>query len=133
MSAPIAMSLGSHCFGFPHHSSLGVSFRYQSQCTPPDLASIGNIKSGLRDLRSISQLLDHCPRPVDGSGLGFNRHRRDQPIPLALQLLDEFVAWGKKNADWITFGVMTDTPVKDAALLKRGFVYREKAFLMEVE
>ncbi len=52
--------------------------------------------------------------------------------PAGARLLDEFIAWGKINADWITFGTMNDTQVKEAALTKRGFVLKEKSYLMEV-
>lgn len=47
-------------------------------------------------------------------------------------LLDDFVAWGKSHADWITFGVLEKTPIRDEILIKRGFQPYERAFLMEV-
>jgi len=49
-----------------------------------------------------------------------------------LKLLDAFIEFGKDRADFVTFGTMMDTDVKDETLLKRGFVLKEKSFLMEV-
>ena len=49
-----------------------------------------------------------------------------------LLLLEEFVAWGKVNCDWITFALEEHSPVRDKSLLKRGFHLQERSFLMEV-
>ena len=48
------------------------------------------------------------------------------------RLLDSFISWGRENADWITFGTMTTTPIKHKSLTKRGFKLKEQAFLLEV-
>ncbi len=47
-------------------------------------------------------------------------------------LLKEFINTGKENADWITFGLMETTPVKEKSILKYGFKKMETNFLMEV-
>lgn len=49
-----------------------------------------------------------------------------------LMLLKEFINTGKENADWITFGLMETTPVKEKSILKYGFKKMETNFLMEV-
>jgi len=56
----------------------------------------------------------------------------------ASELLDAFVKEGekrdengKKRVDWITFGLMTKTKVKEAGLQRRGFTLFEKAYLRE--
>lgn len=49
-----------------------------------------------------------------------------------LLLLNEFVAWGKANADWVTFALEAKSPVTDRVLLDRGFVQQERTFLLEV-
>jgi hypothetical protein len=56
-----------------------------------------------------------------------HRHSR-----AGLLLLREFVAWGESNCDWITFALETQSPVRDEALLKRGFKQIERNFLKEV-
>jgi hypothetical protein len=47
-------------------------------------------------------------------------------------LLAAFVDVGKKHSDWITLSVIQKTPIKEEALLKRGFVCLERNYLMEV-
>lgn len=49
-----------------------------------------------------------------------------------LLLLNEFVQWGKKNVDWIWMTLETESPVKDATLVRRGFKEQERSFLLEV-
>ena len=49
-----------------------------------------------------------------------------------LMLLREFMDWGEKNVDWITMGLETGSPVREDALLKRGFKLQEKSYLREV-
>ncbi len=46
-----------------------------------------------------------------------------------LMLLDSFVAYGNKHANWITFSLESKSPVD---LTKRGFKFQEKSYLMEV-
>lgn len=48
-------------------------------------------------------------------------------------LLDEYVAWGKANCDWVQFMLQSNSPVSDKPLLKRGFRLHEKSYLLEVE
>lgn len=50
----------------------------------------------------------------------------------AILLMNEFIEWGKSHCDWVTFGIMETTPVKDSAILKRGFIPYERNFIMEV-
>lgn len=50
----------------------------------------------------------------------------------AALLFNEFTAWGKKNCDLVTFGVMESTPVKHTAITKRGFKLVERSYLLEV-
>jgi len=47
-------------------------------------------------------------------------------------LLDAFIAWGKRNADWITIALESRTPIKETSLLKRGFRLQERSYLCEV-
>lgn len=49
-----------------------------------------------------------------------------------LMLFEEFVEFGKVNADWITFTLETASPVKDEFMMKRGFRNNERSFLYEV-
>lgn len=49
-----------------------------------------------------------------------------------LLLLNEFILYGKYYCNWITFSLLTNSPVKEETLIKRGFVFKEKALLMEV-
>jgi hypothetical protein len=51
----------------------------------------------------------------------------------ALKLLNAFVDFGKKHANWITFSLEHHSPVKESCLLKRGFRFQEKSYLLEVE
>lgn len=48
-----------------------------------------------------------------------------------LLLLNEFVRIGKQHCDWIWMTLETDSPVKDATLLRRGFKEQERSFLLE--
>lgn len=50
----------------------------------------------------------------------------------SLLLLEEFIKWGKANADWVTFALEHRTPVKESSLIRRGFHLQEKSFLLEV-
>ena len=47
------------------------------------------------------------------------------------RLLDEFIDFGKKNVDWITFSLLFNSPVNDKILTKRGFSKHEIAYLLE--
>lgn len=47
-------------------------------------------------------------------------------------LIDEYVHWGKQHANWLTFGLMANSPVKQKALEKRGFRLQETSYLLEV-
>lgn len=49
----------------------------------------------------------------------------------ALKLLNAFVDFGQANSDWITFSLEHHSPMKEAALEKRGFKFQEKSFLRE--
>ena len=50
----------------------------------------------------------------------------------AQKLLDEFTAWGRQRADWITFGLLSNCKVPDATLERMGYRCNEKQFLLEV-
>lgn len=49
-----------------------------------------------------------------------------------LLLLNEFVAFGKKNAHWITMALESKSPINEKSLIRRGFKFQEKSYLMEV-
>lgn len=57
-------------------------------------------------------------------------HRRSKA---GLKLLNAYVDYGKQNADWIICTLESHSPVNDKAFIKRGFKYKEKSFLMEVQ
>lgn len=50
-----------------------------------------------------------------------------------LCLLNEFTSFGKKHAQWITFSLERHSPVNESSLLKRGYRFQEKSYLLEVE
>jgi hypothetical protein len=50
-----------------------------------------------------------------------------------LALLNAFVDFGKKHAQWISFCLEHHSPVNPKTLLKRGFKLHEQAFLLEVQ
>jgi hypothetical protein len=49
-----------------------------------------------------------------------------------MRLLDAYIKWGMDNVNWITFALQTHSPVKEEALLRRGFHRHETSYLMEV-
>lgn len=49
-----------------------------------------------------------------------------------LMLLNAFTAWGKANADWITFALENHSPINEKTLTKRGYHLTERSFLLEV-
>lgn len=49
-----------------------------------------------------------------------------------LLLLNAFIEYGEKHADWILINLEAKTPVKERALVKRGFVLQERGYLKEV-
>lgn len=71
------------------------------------------------DIRLLSELFWWVPEKFRLSRAG-------------LKLLDRFLAYGKQNADWITFALETNSPVQDKSLIKRGFRLQERGFLMEL-
>lgn len=50
----------------------------------------------------------------------------------ALSLLNEFVAFGKANADLITMSLEENSPASDRSFTKRGFKPKERAYMLEV-
>lgn len=56
-------------------------------------------------------------------------HRRSRA---GLLLLNAFLAWGKAHADWITFSLEQNSPMRAESLEKRGLHLHERSFLMEV-
>lgn len=50
-----------------------------------------------------------------------------------LVLLNSFTDFGKKHADWITFSLERHSPVNESSLLRRGFKFQEKSYLLEVK
>ena len=46
-------------------------------------------------------------------------------------LLREFIDWGKKNADWITFSLEENSPLNEQTLIKIGFRRTERSYLIE--
>lgn len=49
-----------------------------------------------------------------------------------LLLLKEFIRYGKEAADWITFALEHNSPVRDETLLRHGFSPLERNFILEV-
>lgn len=49
-----------------------------------------------------------------------------------LLLLNEFVAFGKANAHWVSVGIEEKSPIHERCLTKRGFKVLEKNYLLEV-
>lgn len=49
-----------------------------------------------------------------------------------LLLFQEYVAFGKANADWINCTLEVGSPVKDAFLERQGFRLQERSFILEV-
>lgn len=47
------------------------------------------------------------------------------------KLFDAFTEYGKMNADLVTFTLEDNSPVKDEFLLKRGFRFKERTFILE--
>lgn len=48
-------------------------------------------------------------------------------------LLDSFIQFGKDNVDIIHMALEDVSPIGDEVLLKRGFRFKEKAFIMETK
>lgn len=48
------------------------------------------------------------------------------------RLFYEFMAYGKKNCQWIIMTLEEHSPVKKQTLLSRGFKLKESAFIMEI-
>lgn len=49
-----------------------------------------------------------------------------------LLLLKEFEKFGYKFCDWIVFTLEHHSPVRNTTLLKRGYKFKEQAYLLEV-
>lgn len=49
-----------------------------------------------------------------------------------LMLLNELVAYGKEHTDWILMALEDGSPVNEKCLTKRGFVLKERNYLLEV-
>lgn len=49
-----------------------------------------------------------------------------------LLLLNEFMGFGEKNADWVTFTIESKSPVSEKTLTRRGFQIQELSYLKEV-
>lgn len=47
-------------------------------------------------------------------------------------LIDAYTDFGKENADWVTFGLHCDTPIKPSSIIRKGYNFHERAFLLEV-
>lgn len=47
-------------------------------------------------------------------------------------LMDDYIEFGKQNAQWITFTTFHKTGVDDSYFLDRGFKLQEKTYLIEV-
>jgi hypothetical protein len=58
------------------------------------------------------------------------KHRHSRA---GLMLLNAYTEWGRKNAQWITMTLEHDSPVADRTLLKRGYLLKERNFLLECE
>ena len=51
---------------------------------------------------------------------------------VASMLLNEYIQWGKLNADWVTMTLEHESQMKPESLLKRGFRFKEQNYFMEV-
>ena len=49
-----------------------------------------------------------------------------------LMLLNAYTEWGKAHANWVTFCLQSNSPVKEETLLKRGYHRHETSYLIEV-
>lgn len=47
-------------------------------------------------------------------------------------LLKQFVSWGRKNVDWVTFSLEENSPVNEKTIIKQGFRKMEHSYLIEV-
>lgn len=47
-------------------------------------------------------------------------------------LLYEFIQFGKANVNWVWMTLETNSPIKDEVLTKRGFILKERNYLMEI-
>ena len=56
-------------------------------------------------------------------------HRRSSA---GLGLLEAFISYGRANADWISFTLECESPVRNETLTRRGFVLKEKNFILEI-
>lgn len=56
-------------------------------------------------------------------------HRRSGA---GLQLLEEFVSWGKENVDWVLMTIEDETPIDENLFFNRGFKFKEKSYILEV-
>jgi hypothetical protein len=50
-----------------------------------------------------------------------------------LMLLEAFIEFGEKNADWINFSLEKKSPVRESVLLKRGFHLHELNYMREID
>ena len=50
-----------------------------------------------------------------------------------IRLLDAFVEFAREHVRWATFSLLTESPVNERVLLKRGFRKHETAYLLEVD
>ena len=48
-----------------------------------------------------------------------------------LLLLEAFVEWGRMHADWVLLSLEADSPVKEKTLVRRGFMLKERGYLLE--
>lgn len=71
------------------------------------------------DIRVLTEMLWWVAETERGSRAG-------------LMLLEEFLRYGEKHADWIVFTLETNSPVNERCLTKRGFRLHEKSYLREV-
>lgn len=56
-------------------------------------------------------------------------HRRSGA---GLMLLDTYIEFGKKNADWVIMTIEDETPIDPKLLIDRGFRLKETNYIMEV-
>jgi hypothetical protein len=56
----------------------------------------------------------------------------DRGSSAGARLLEEFLIFGHRNADWIVMGLQPNSPVNSATLERRGFLPHDRSFLLEV-
>lgn len=49
-----------------------------------------------------------------------------------LMLLNAFIDWGQKHCDWVLMTLEHNSPISERCLTTRGFIPKERSYLLEV-